>query len=80
MTRAPALPLETPPRRRDGHGITPETWPFYYAVLALRRRGHRVYRAGDMTHSLDGRRVGRGEIMRAAADLKQAKKETENGH
>lgn len=68
--RAPALPLEPPPRRVVGTGQTPETWPFYYAVLALRRAGHRVYRAGDMTHLLNGRRVCRGEIFRAARRLK----------
>ena len=34
-----------------------ESLDLYLAVLVLRRRGHRVYRAGRRQHLVDGRRV-----------------------
>lgn len=48
----------------------PEPWPLYLAVIALRERGHRVFRAGFRTHSVDGERVYSAKaLIRFAEEL-----------
>lgn len=68
MIASPSLPLPLPPRRRASPGLKPESAHVYRAVMVLRRNGHRVYRAGDAHHLLDGRRVGTFYLL-ATADM-----------
>jgi hypothetical protein len=58
-----------PPQPRT---LKPEPWPLYLAVLVLRRRGHRVIRAGRREHLVDGLRIYSGkQLVRLATVAKQ---------
>lgn len=43
-----------------------ERWAIYDAVLALRRRGHVVYRAGGGMHKIDGKRLPTTALLATA--------------
>lgn len=63
MTQLPLFSDPPQPRCR-----CPEREEVYLAVLALRRAGHRVYRAGRGVHLVDGRRIGKGKMLKRMAE------------
>jgi hypothetical protein len=70
MKRKPArqLPLFAPGEISQRRNVTPEPAELYFVILALRRQGHRVYRAGSgcSTHLIDGKRVSGKLLVRMA--------------
>ena len=64
-----ALPFDLPPRVRHGRAVIarPEDGMLHEAVIALRRLGHQVYRAGA-DHKVDGRLLSTSQLLAVAHD------------
>jgi hypothetical protein len=71
-SRQHRLPVTAPKRvRRERRHV-------YAAVLWLRKRGHRVYRAGDV-HLVDGERFATARLLALAAAEVRASDEKHGG-
>ena len=72
MAHQPSLPLSAPPRTARHRAVAPrpEREPLYQAILALRRHGHVVYRAGA-DHQVDGKRLSDDQLLRLSEALGQ---------